>query len=103
MNDENIYKVLLTNKRVNNYTKLLIILNNLNYYKDYYIPNKKLKNQLKIDYKNIRTLLHQLEDDNIIKIGYKGKKRYFKFLTKNEKEKKDHIKLFKYDWLNDED
>lgn len=103
MNDENIYKVLLANKRVNNYTKLLIILNNLNYYKDYYIPNKKLENKLKINKKRVICLLHQLQEDNIIKIGYKGKKRYFKFVTKNEKEKKNHIKLFKYDWLNDDE
>lgn len=98
---QNIYKQLLQNKRVNNYTKLLILLNNWNYYEDYYIPNKKISKFLKLDYKNIRILLHQLETDNIITLYYKNKKRYFKFIDNETEERNNDI--FHYDWLNEED
>lgn len=100
----NIIKILLKNKRVNSYTKLLITLNTLNYYEDYYIPNKKLMNMLKIHKKNIISLLKQLEEDKIIKLFYKGRKRYFVFLE-NEKEekKKETPSLYDYNWLEDEE
>ena len=106
---KNIIDVLLNNKRVNNYTKLLIILNTLDYFKDYYIPNKKLMNRLKINKKRIIVLLHQLEEDNIIKLYYKGRKRYFVFLAFSE-DKESEVKpvfsnnndVFDYDWLEEE-
>lgn len=104
--DNNIIKILLNNKRVNNYTKLLIILNTLDFYKDYYIPNKKLMNMLGINKKNTIRLLKQLENDNVIKIFYKGRKRYFTFIANSCKEEKEEIKkddIFDYDWLNDEE
>lgn len=107
----NIINLILKNKRVNNYTKLMILLNTLNYYEDYYIPNRKLMNLLKVNKKNIIRLLHQLEDDKIIKIFYKSKKRFFIFIgfnneisEKNEI-KSDHLEvrnnIFDYDWLNE--
>ena len=96
----NLYRILLENKRVNHYTKLLIMLNTYNHFKDYYIPNKKLTRILKIDKKNLIVLLHQLQDDNIIKLYYVGKKRYFKFNLEEEKKNND---IFHYDWLNDDD
>ncbi len=110
---ENIINILLKNKRVNNYTKLLIYLSRLNYYKDDYIPNKKLMNMLNINKQNlIRRLLKQLEDDKIIKIFYKGRKRYFKYIINTVEDIEDindeeninnnrRIELFDYDWLND--
>lgn len=106
-----ITKLLLENNRVNHYTKLMIILSSLNYYEDYYIPNRKLMNMLGIEKNRIRGLLHQLQEDKLIAIFYKGRKRYFTFLqTGNEKEKEEDKKeelpgsdLFDYDWLNDEE
>lgn len=97
----NIYKVLLKNNRVNNYTKLLIVLNTLNYYGDDYIPNKKIMNLLKINKANTIRLLHQLENDHIIKIFYNGRKRYFIFEISDEKGNKEEI--FEYNWLEEEE
>ena len=101
----NIYKVLLKNKRVNNYTKLLILLNTLDYYGDNYIPNRKLMNQLGINKPNTIRLLHQLKEDNIINTIYKGRKRYFTFKDYTEEEIKyiDRIELIDYDYLNEEE
>lgn len=96
----NLYHILLENKRVNHYTKLLIMLNTYNHFKDYYIPNKKLTRILKIENNRVRGLLKQLQDDNIIKLYYIGKKRYFRFLTKD---KKENIEIFDYNWLEEED
>ena len=104
--DNNIIKILLNNKRVNNYTKLLIILNTLDFYKDYYIPNKKLMNMLGLTKYWVIQLLKQLNEDNVIKIFYKGRKRYFTFIDNSCKEEKEEIKkedIFDYDWLNDEE
>ena len=55
----NIIKILLKNQRVNNYTKLLIKLKQLDFYEEYYIPNRKLMNMLNIHKKNLIVLLHQ--------------------------------------------
>lgn len=102
----NIIKILLNNKKVNNYTKLLIILNTLNYYEDYYIPNKKLMNMLGLTKYWVIQLLKQLNEDDMIRIFYKGRKRYFTFIaySKDKKEEnKNKIDPFDYDWLNDEE
>ena len=96
----NIVKILLENSRVNNYTKLLIYLKTLDFYKDYYIPNKKLMNYLKINKNRIIVLLHQLEEDNIISLHYKKRKRYFTFIY-GESERKEIPVIFEYDWLNE--
>lgn len=105
--NNNIIKIILNNKRVNNYTKLLIILNTLNFYEDYYIPNKKLMNMLGINKNRVIVLIKQLENDNIIKIFYKGRKRYFTFIASSKEQQKEierkKIDPFDYDWLNDED
>ena len=107
-NKINITKLLLNNKRVNNYTKLLIRLQQLDYFEDYYIPNSKLMKMLGIRKHRLIGLLHQLQEDKVIGIIYRGRRRYFTFNYKEEKEydyeeftnKKD---LFDYDWLNDEE
>ena len=95
-NNRSITKILLNSKYINNFTKLLLILNRLDYYEDYYIPNKKLENLLKIDRRKIRIL-------------YKGRRRYFLFTDKDmifsdelEKEYKK-VELEDYNWLEDEE
>lgn len=111
MSKNNIIKIVLNNKRVNNYTKLMIMLNTLDYFEDYYIPNKKLMNMLGTEKNKIRGLLHQLEEDEIIKVFYKKRKRYFTFIArvKEKEEQKEvennnnHNNLFDYDWLNDDE
>lgn len=108
-NNRSITKILLNSKYVNNFTKLLLILNRLDYYEDYYIPNKKLENLMKIDRRKIRDILHHLEEENIIRILYKGRRRYFLFTDKDmafsDELKKEAIKpeLFDYNWLEDEE
>ena len=102
----NIYRILLDNKRVNHYTKLLILLNTFDYYNDHYIPNKKLMRLLKTYKANVVDLLHQLEEDKIIKLMYTKKRRYFKFTMeeyKREEIKTNYDDIFNYDWLNEED
>lgn len=99
-------ELLFENKHVNNYTKLLLYLSQLNYHEDYYIPSKKLMNKLKINKKRVIVLLHQLEEDEVIKIFYKNNRRYFVFLSKSKKEEKEieqehNNDPFYYDWLND--
>ncbi len=100
-----ITKLLLYNKHVNNYSKLMIILSNLYYFQDYYIPNRKLMNMLHIRKHRLIGLLHQMVEDKIIVIFYKGRKRYFNFAkydidpireTKNVKEED-------YNWLEDDE
>ena len=75
----NLYRILLENKRVNHYTKLLIMLNTYNHFKDYYIPNKKLTRILKIENNRVRGLLKQLQDDNIIKLYFRYDFLYYNF------------------------
>lgn len=103
-----ITKILLNNRRVNNYTKLMIILSRLNYYEDYYIPNSKLMKMLVIHKKNLIVLLKQLEEDKIIAIFYRGRKRFFTFIKNGYEEEKEYVfeekkELFDYDWLNNEE
>lgn len=108
-NNRSITKIQLNSKYVNNFTKLLLILNRLDYYEDYYIPNKKLENLMKIDRRKIRDILHHLEEENIIRILYKGRRRYFLFTDKymafSDDLKKEAKKpeLFDYNWLEDEE
>ncbi len=107
----NLSKLLLNNQHVNNYTKLLINLSRLNYYEDYYIPNKKLMNMLGIKKNRVIELLKKLEEDRIIAIFYKKRKRYFTLLNFSEKEtqeyedmkeeKQKNTEIFDYNWLED--
>ena len=105
-NNRNIIKILLANKKVNNYTKLMIYLNTLDYYEDYYIPNKKLMNMLGISKKWIIILLKQLQEDRIISIRYKGRKRYFMFIKNSndddEIKENNNNQIFDYNWLEEE-
>lgn len=103
---KDLLNILMKNKKVNSYTKMIILLTRLEYHKDYYIPNRKLMNILGINKNRVIVILHQLEEDKIIKISYKGRKRYFKFLNiAEEKEKKEEdvipVDLFDYNWLEE--
>lgn len=102
--NRNIIKILLNNEKVNNYTKLMVILNTLDHYEDYYIPNKKLMNMLSINKKSVIRLLHQLECDKVIKVFYKGRKRYFTFIATSDSDenKKYNNNLDDYNWLEEE-
>ena len=105
-----IYKILLQSKRVNTYTKILLLLNTLNYYEDYYIPNKKIMNILKINKNRVIVLLRQLEEDKMIHIFYKNRKKFFTFTGEPKestvdvdkiKKSEEYQEVFSYDWLND--
>lgn len=108
----NLSKILLNNKHVNHYTKLLIHLSRWNYYEDYYIPNKKIMNILGINKKRTIGLLKQLEEDHVIAIFYKKRKRFFTLLNFNkseenefqnmEDEKKEANEIFNYNWLEED-
>ena len=84
---------------VNDYTKLYLILYQLNYYRRNYIPNKMICNRLKLNIRNSRRLIKKFEDKGIIKVTYINKRRYFRFI-------KDLINknpITDYDWLNDDE
>ena len=100
-NDFNLYELLLKNNNVNYYTKMIILLNTLNFYEDYYIPNKKLMKMLKIDKKNTIRILKQLEKDKIIYLIYKGRKRFFSFRINTKEENFNKVDLYDYNWLDD--
>ena len=100
-----INKILLESKYVNNYTKLLLLLNSLDFYEDYYIPNRKLERMLNTDRRKVRDLLHQAEDEGLIRLVYRDRKRFFLFIDKSNKSEEEIIKkpvLFDYNWLEDE-
>lgn len=106
--ENNIFKLLMHDDSVNDYTKLYLILYQLNYYKRYYIPNKMISNRLKLSIRNSRRLLKQFEDKGIIKITYIDKKRYFRFTWDlvpkiDIPEKFPIIETIDYDWLNEDE
>lgn len=103
MKKKSIKTILLNSKYVNNYTKLLLILDSLDYYKEYYIPNKKLERMLNINKNRVIILLNQAESEGLIKLVYRGRKRYF--LLNNQKEDviDEKKQLFDYNWLEDDE
>lgn len=96
--ENSIFKLLMNDDSVNDYTKLYLILYQLNYYKRYYIPNKMICNRLKIRKNWAIRLLKKFEDKGIIKITYIGKKRYFRF----NKEVNHYDDFNDFNWLGDE-
>lgn len=114
---QNIFKQLVDNKNVNLYTKLYLILYQMDYYKKYYIPNKLIMNKLNINKQNACRLIQQLKKDKIIRIYYKGSRRYFEFINKEleelkrednfkyiptDEEQKEINNILTYNWLEDE-
>lgn len=111
MYQNNLYKILLNDKKVNSYTKILIILNMLAYNQDYYIPNKKIlnickKNNIKINsIRGLNIIIKELQNSKIINLFYKGNKRYFNLNYYNNIKKNTTRKLTTdddYDWLGDD-
>lgn len=101
-NENNIFYILMNDDNVNNYTKMLILLNRLNYYKDNYIPNIKLMKMLGINKPNTIRIINKLRENNLINIYYIGKKRYFKFIKMKKKDTFKPTELFDYNWLEEE-
>lgn len=114
---QNIFKQLVDNKNVNLYTKLYLILYQMDYYKKYYIPNKLIMNKLNINKQNACRLIQQLKKDKIIRIYYKGSRRYFEFINieleelrrednfkyiPTDEEQKEINNILTYNWLEDE-
>lgn len=108
--ENNIFKILLNDNNVNNYTKLYLILYQMNYYKKNYIPNKLLANKLGMQIRDVRRLLNVFKKKGIIVIYYIGKKKYFKFKNKQDTildvtnyKKDEEIEFdFDYNWLEGE-
>ena len=100
-----LFSILLDDKNVNYYTKMLIMLNRLDYYQEYYIPNKKLMKMLGIHKKNVIQILNKLEENNVIKLHYKKSKRYFDFVKIQNRKHEDlkNIQLYDYNWLEEEE
>ena len=96
----NIFKSLLNDNNVNKYTKLYLILYQMNHYNRYYIPNKLIANRLKLSIRNSIRLLNMFKDKGIIKIYYIGKRRYFRFINDININVESN---FDYDWLNGDD
>lgn len=98
-----IFDILMKDNNVNNYTKMLILLNRLNYYSDNYIPNVKLMKILSIHKKNVIEIITKLKKNKIIYVYYIGKKRYFKFINKKMNvDKMEYTSLYDYNWLEEE-
>lgn len=98
-----IFDILMKDNNVNNYTKMLILLNRLNYYSDNYIPNVKLMKMLGINKKNTIRIINKLKEEKIIYVYYIGKKRYFKFINKKiNEDKMEYTNLYDYNWLEEE-
>lgn len=89
----------MSDDHVNKYTKLYLILYQMNHYKRNYIPNRLISNRLKIDVKLCSRLLNKFKEKGIIKIYYIGSKRYFRFV---EEIKKKDVDYEDYDWLEEE-
>lgn len=95
-----IFEILMKDENVNYYTKMLILLNRLNYYSDNYIPNVKLMKMLGINKKNTIRIITKLKKNKIIYVYYIGKKRYFKFINKKiNEDKMEYTSLYDYNWL----
>lgn len=98
----NLFKILLNDKNVNNYTKALIIILQMNYFDKIYIPNKLLMNKLNINKYNASRLIKQLENNKVIRVRYYENKRYITIVDNPEYNK--NLDYFdNYDWLSEEE
>ena len=97
----NIFNLLIKDGNVNLYTKLLIILSQMDYFNRHYIPNKLIMNRLKTNKKNSIRLINMLKENNIIDVIYLGSKRYFRFKENYKKSYYDDFDNFDYNWLEE--
>lgn len=110
LKNNNLYNILLNNEKVNTYTKILIILNQLSYNHEFYIPNKKLLNickkyKIKINTRQLQNVLTSLVNNKLINIFHKGNYRYFNLNYYNNSRKikdKTYELEDEDDWLNEE-
>lgn len=96
----NLFNLLINDKNVNNYTKALIIISQMNYFKKIYIPNQVFMNKLKINKYNASRLIKQLEKNKVIKVSYYENKRYIKIMD-NIDSNKNFYYFDNYDWLSE--
>ena len=109
MKKNSIISILLSDKNVNLYTKLLIFLYYKNQNSDYLITTELICKYLKLDKtiynrKKIEFTLKELEKNKIIKIKIRNRRRFFKWLIYNDVDKlftNKNIFIPEYDWLND--
>ena len=92
----------MNDKNVNNYTKALIIISQMNYFKKIYIPNKILMNKLNIDKKSVIRIVNKLKENKVIKVSYYENKRYIKIMD-NIDSNKNFYYFDNYDWLSEEE
>lgn len=98
----NLFNLLMNDKNVNNYTKALIIISQMNYFKKIYIPNKLLMNKLNIDKKSVIRIVNKLKENKAIKVSYYENKRYIKIMN-NIDSNKNFYYFDNYDWLSEEE
>lgn len=107
MRNNSIISILLNNHNVNIYSKLLIFLYYRHKNNDYLIPDTiickylKLENNKTNQIKIYRTL-KQMEKDKIIQIKIKLRRRYFKWLIKQDFDKDFNKKIMEipdFNWL----
>lgn len=109
MKKNSIISIILNDKNVNLYTKLLIFL----YYKrrdnKLDISDKNICKYLKLDIKKDKKALYkalkELEKNNIIKLELKKQRRFFEWLIEEDNTPPNNIhelldNLVQYDWLN---
>lgn len=98
----NLFNLLMNDKNVNNYTKALIIISQMNYFKKIYIPNKLLMNKLNITKPNAIKIVNKLKENKAIKVSYYENKRYIKIMD-NIDSNKNFYYFDNYDWLSEEE
>ena len=92
----------MNDKNVNNYTKALIIISQMNHFKKIYIPNRLLMNKLNITKPNAIKIVNKLKENKVIKVSYYENKRYIKIMD-NIDSNKNFYYFDNYDWLSEEE
>ena len=98
----NLFNLLMNDKNVNNYTKALIIISQMNHFKKIYIPNRLLMNKLNITKPNAIKIVNKLKENKVIKVSYYENKRYIKIMD-NIDSNKNFYYFDNYDWLSEEE
>ena len=98
----NLFNLLMNDKNVNNYTKALIIISQMNHFKKIYIPNRLLMNKLNITKPNAIKIVNKLKENKVIKVSYYENKRYIKIMD-NIESNKNFYYFDNYDWLSEEE
>lgn len=105
MNKKSIISLLLNDKNVNLYTKILIFIFYKNKSNNCKISDNDIIKYLKLnknDKKKIYRVLKEMENNKIIKINLINQRRTFTWLVEEEEEKKKIIEIPEIDWLNND-